>query len=174
MNKRLQDDADPLLSPWGERPWQATTPRPSSLRPGEQVLPVSPRAASEVRSYHAHVYFDEDSHYKAAQLRRWIAERFVVELGPWNTGPVGPHTSPSFYFGFTRVQLLEIFPWLQLNSLGLTILIHPNTGDPRADHLYYAAWINRTQAVNAYGWSPQRLRAEEVESIRPNTRPGLR
>jgi DOPA 4,5-dioxygenase len=40
--------------------------------------------------------------------------------------------TPSFYFGFSNAQLQVIVPWLQLNSLGLTILIHPNTDDPRA------------------------------------------
>ena len=56
----------------------------------------------------------------------------AVELGNWNAEPRGPHVTPSFYFGFgTDLQPL-ILPWLQLNSLGLTILVHPNTDDPRA------------------------------------------
>jgi DOPA 4,5-dioxygenase len=41
-------------------------------------------------------------------------------------------------------------PWLQLNSLGLTTLVHPNTDDPRADHLYYTLWVNRSQPLNAF------------------------
>jgi DOPA 4,5-dioxygenase len=36
-----------------------------------------------------------------------------------------------FYFGFTNDLLPIVIPWLQLNSLGLTILVHPNTDDPR-------------------------------------------
>jgi len=44
-----------------------------------------------------------------------------------------------------------IVPWLQLNSLGLDHPAAPNTEDPRADHLYYALWVNRSQPVHAYG-----------------------
>jgi aromatic ring-cleaving dioxygenase len=60
-----------------------------------------------------------------------------------------PHVTPSFYFGFTNDLLPIIVPWHQLNSLGLTILLHPNTDDPRSDHLYYTPWVNRSQPVNA-------------------------
>src|SRR6202161_1385932 len=61
-----------------------------------------------------------------AGLEKQFAER-GVELGDWNLAPRGPHTTPSFYFGFTNDLLPIILPWVQLNSLGLTILLHPNT-----------------------------------------------
>ncbi len=61
-------------------------------------------------------------------------------------------------------------PWLQLNSLGLTILLHPNTDDPRADHLYYTLWVNRSQAVNAYGMP----KSATVEKIFPNIKPTVK
>jgi DOPA 4,5-dioxygenase len=91
-------------------------------------------------------------------------------LGNWNLEPRGPHVTPSFYFGFTNDLLPIIVPWLQLNSLGLTILLHPNTDDPRADHLYYTLWVNRSQPVNAYNM-PKRA---SVEKIFPNTRPTVK
>ncbi len=144
------------------------------MRPGEAVLPSTPRAYTDIKSYHAHVYFDEDSHAKAALIRKWAAERFSVELGNWNLEPRGPHVTPSFYFGFANDLLPVIVPWLQLNSLGLTILLHPNTEDPRADHLYYALWVNRSQPVNAYGMHAPAPGEPKVEQIYPNTRPTIR
>jgi aromatic ring-cleaving dioxygenase len=158
-------------SPWGYETADEPTPAPVGMRPGEQQLPKSPRPYTAIKSYHAHVYFDEDNHEKAALLRRWVAERFVVELGNWNREPRGPHVTPSFYFGFTNDLLPVIVPWLQLNSLGLTILLHPNTEDPRADHLYYALWINRTQPVDAFGMQKPGPGQPAVEQIHPNTRP---
>jgi aromatic ring-cleaving dioxygenase len=162
----------PGESPWGYETYKQPTPRPFSIRPGEKQLPTKPRAYTEIKSYHAHIYFDEDSYEKAALIRRWSAERFLVELGDWNLEPRGPHTTPSFYFGFTNDLLPKVVPWLQLNSLGLTILIHPNTVDPRADHLYYALWVNRSQPVNAFDWPTLENRKDlSVEQIYPNTKP---
>ena len=161
-------------SPWGYETYSEPTPRPRSFRPGEEAgLPLHPRAYTDIESYHAQIYFDEDSYEKAALIRKWAADRFLVELGNWNIEPRGPHVTPSFYFGFGTDLQPVILPWLQLNSLGLTILVHPNTDDPRADHLHYALWVNRSQPVNAYGMKKADLAAGEpaVEQIYPNTRP---
>lgn len=159
-------------SPWGQDKVSEATPRPASVRPGETPLPDRPRAYTDIKSYHAHIYFDEDSYQKAALLRRWVAERFPVELGNWNLQPRGPHVTPSFYFGFGNDLLPVLVPWLQLNSLGLTILIHPNTGDGRADHLHYALWVNRAQPVNAYNWpAPAPGETEALEEVFPNVVP---
>jgi len=163
-------------SPWGYETVGEPTPRPTSVRPGEQVLPDLPRPYTAIKSYHAHVYFDEDTYEKAALLRRWSAERFTVELGNWNLEPRGPHVTPSYYFGFLPEQLPVIVPWLQLNSLGLTILIHPNTDNPKADHLHYALWVNRAQPVNPYGMrTPVDADGHAlIEQIFPNTTPSVR
>ena len=155
-------------SPWGYETYKEPTARPKSIRPGEENgLPKAPRPYTDIKSYHAHFYFDDDSYEKAALVRKWSIECFPVELGNWNLEPRGPHVTPSFYFGFTNDLLPIIVPWLQLNSLGLTILLHPNTDNPRADHLYYTLWVNRSQPVNAYSMAKQAT----VEKIFPNTKP---
>jgi aromatic ring-cleaving dioxygenase len=150
--RALNGDLKPFISPpgsgvseWGNHTLGQPTVRPAGLWPGtESGLPVKPRPHTDIKSYHAHFYFDYDNYEKAALIRRWAGERFPVELGDWNLTPRGPHVTPSFYFGFTNDLLPVIVPWLQLNSLGLTILVHPNTDDPRADHLYYTLWVNRS------------------------------
>ena len=169
--KPIVPPPDEGRSPWGYDTYKEVAARPGSVRPGpESGLPKAPRPYTDIKSYHAHFYFDEDSYEKAALVRKWSIERFPVELGNWNLQPRGPHVTPSFYFGFTNDLLPIIVPWLQLNSLGLTILLHPNTDDPRADHLYYTLWVNRSQAVNAYGM-PKKA---EVEKIFPNIKPTLK
>jgi len=155
-------------SPWGYETIKEVPSQPKSVRPGEENgLPKAPRPYTDIKSYHAHFYFDDDTYEKAALVRKWAIERFPVELGNWNLEPRGPHVTPSFYFGFTNDLLPIIVPWLQLNSLGLTILLHPNTDNPRADHLYYTLWVNRSQPVNAFGMPKQAA----VEKIFPNTKP---
>ena len=37
--------------------------------------------------------------------------------------------------------LASFLPWLMLNRDGLTILVHPETGDDLADHTDHAAWL---------------------------------
>ena len=84
-------------SPWGYATTTEPTPRPLAVRPGEEHgLPDRPRAYTDIKSYHAHIYFDEDSYEKAVRIRQWTAERFAVELGNWNAEPRGPHVTPSF------------------------------------------------------------------------------
>ncbi|MBS1812329.1 MAG: DOPA 4,5-dioxygenase family protein [Acidobacteria bacterium] len=169
--KHIVPPPDVGKSPWGYETIKELTPRPKNIRPGEEAgLPKNPRPYTDIKSYHAHFYFDEDSYEKAALVRKWSLERFPVELGNWNLEPRGPHVTPSFYFGFTNDLFSIIVPWLQLNSLGLTILLHPNTTDPRADHLYYTLWVNRSQPVNAYGMPKQAA----VEKIFPNTKPTVK
>ncbi len=159
-------------SPWGYETYKEPAAQPVSVRPGEQTLPSLPRAYTDIKSYHAHIYFDEDTYEKAALLRKWATERFPVELGNWNLEPRGPHVTPSFYFGFSNELLPTLVPWLQLNSLGLTILLHPNTNDPRADHLYYALWVNRAQPVNAYSMASH-VSDDRIEVIFPNVTPSV-
>jgi aromatic ring-cleaving dioxygenase len=168
---------DTGVSEWGYETLKQPTAQPKGLWPGtENGLPVSPRPYTDIKSYHAHFYFDQDNFEKAALIRRWAGERFPVELGDWNLQPRGPHVTPSFYFGFTNDLLSVIVPWLQLNSLGLTTLVHPNTDDPRADHLYYTLWVNRSQPVNAYNMQAPRGKDGKVlvEKILPNITPTVK
>lgn len=165
----VQVGDESTLSPWGARPKGPPEPLPRGID-----LPAAPRAYTEISSYHAHIYFNEDTAYRAAQLRDWVIHRFKVELGEWNEGPRGPHTTPSFYFGFSNEQVPTVIPWLMLNHLGLKILIHPNTDDPFADHLINALWIGDTQPVNAYRMVRSATGSGgEIEQIRPNTLPTL-
>lgn len=165
------------VSPWGLDTLKQPTPTPKGVWPGtENGLPARPRAFTDIKSYHAHFYFDHDGHEKAALIRRWAGERFPVEMGDWNAEPRGPHTTPSFYFGFTNDLLPVIVPWVQLNSLGLTILLHPNSDDPRADHLFYTLWVNRSQPVNAYAMKAPREQdgSVRIEKILPNVTPTIK
>jgi aromatic ring-cleaving dioxygenase len=168
---------DTGVSEWGYDTLKQPTIQPKGLWPGtENGLPEKPRPYTDIKSYHAHFYFDQDSYEKAVRIRRWAGERFPVELGDWNLQPRGPHVTPSFYFGFTNDLLTVIVPWLQLNSLGLTTLVHPNTDDPRADHLYYTLWVNRSQPVNAYNLKAPRDKEGKalVEKILPNVTPTVK
>lgn len=96
---------------------------------------------AKIRGYHAHIYYDEASRDLAAQLREQIERSFAVEMGRWRDQPVGPHPQSMYQVKFEPGEFPRIVPWLMLNRAGLTILVHPETGDAYMDHAENALWL---------------------------------
>ena len=99
--------------------------------------------ASEIESYHAHVYFDEASSDAAQALRDDLAARFPVEVGRWHAKPVGPHPLWSYQVAFRPDIFDEIVPYLMINRRGCTVFLHPNTGDDLEDHRDRPIWMGQ-------------------------------
>lgn len=92
-----------------------------------------------IKSYHAHIYFDGVEQRNAAEiLREEIGQRFPVLLGRWHDRLVGPHTIPMYQVAFAVAEFSRFVPWLMINRRGLAVLIHPDTGHPRSDHVNHA------------------------------------
>jgi aromatic ring-cleaving dioxygenase len=112
-----------------------------------ETLAAAPAAPPEdpeiIRHYHAHVYYDPaGSRDRAARLRERVAAAFPdATLGRWHDALVGPHAQSMYQIAFPRTLLASFLPWLMLNRDGLTILLHPGTGDAYADHTDHAAWL---------------------------------
>ena len=49
---------------------------------------------------------------------------------------------------FDHNQHTDLLSWLALNRNGLTILIHPLTGNDLLDHTDYASWMGEPQKLN--------------------------
>jgi DOPA 4,5-dioxygenase len=97
--------------------------------------------APAISDYHAHIYYRSSSRGTAAHVRRALAERFEVVIGRWHDRPVGPHPEPMFQAAFPVTEFPRLVPWLMLHRAGLIVLIHPNTGDPLADHRDHGMWL---------------------------------
>jgi DOPA 4,5-dioxygenase len=101
------------------------------------------QAPKAIAQYHAHIYYDPTtSRGRAERLRRRVAAEFpVARLGRWHDEPVGPHPQSMYQIAFPSEMLAQFVPWLMLNRDGLTVLLHPETGDHYADHSAHAAWF---------------------------------
>jgi DOPA 4,5-dioxygenase len=102
-----------------------------------------PRDPRAIKEYHAHIYYDPaTSRRRAERLRERVAAEFPsARLGRWHDELVGPHPQSMYQIAFPAQLLEKFMPWLMLNRDGLTILLHPETGDNYADHSAHAAWF---------------------------------
>jgi aromatic ring-cleaving dioxygenase len=113
---------------------------------------------SSIAEYHAHVYYDpQATRDRAEQLRARVAAEFPrAKLGRWHDEPVGPHTQSMYQIAFPASELASVLPWLMLNRNGLSILLHPETGDDYRDHSTHAAWLGSALPLRLDVFSAQR------------------
>lgn len=98
-------------------------------------------AERQIEGYHAHIYYDAETRSVAERLRHEIGERFAVRLGRWHDAPVGPHPGSMYQVAFEVAEFPRLVPWLMLNREGLSVLVHPLTGNDYDDHAHFPLWL---------------------------------
>ena len=104
-------------------------------------MPEPFAAVPSITGYHAHVYNDPATRGVAERLREAIGAEFTVTLGRWHDTPVGPHPQSMYQVAFPIEEFPRLVPWLMLNRQGLTVLVHPQTGDEYEDHARHPLWL---------------------------------
>jgi len=110
---------------------------------------------SEIRGFHAHVYYDGATKAKAAQLREAMLAKFKVEPGGFSDEPAGPHPISQCNVIFEVPEFQEVVPWLMLNRDGLDILVHPLTDSNVDDHSKNALWLGTPVPLKLEVLNPQ-------------------
>ncbi len=109
---------------------------------------MTDKDAGSITGYHAHVYFDAGTREEARAIREAVEARFLVAMGRWHEKPVGPHPCWSYQIAFAPEIFAEIVPWLALNRQGLTVFLHPESGDDLADHRDHAVWLGPSATLD--------------------------
>ena len=114
-----------------------------TARPKKKADAPAAGGPRTVTEYHAHVYYDpKKTRSRAEHLRERVAAEFpAAKLGRWHDALVGPHSQSMYQIAFPAGMLAGFVPWLMLNRDGLTVLLHPETGDDYTDHTAHAAWF---------------------------------
>jgi aromatic ring-cleaving dioxygenase len=96
---------------------------------------------TELKGYHAHVYYDAETKPKAAKLRETMLAQFKCEPGAFSDAPIGPHPISQFNITFETPEFQDIVPWLMFNRDGLDVLVHPLSESSYDDHSKNAMWL---------------------------------
>lgn len=100
-----------------------------------------------MRTYHAHVYFDDATRQEASKIREKI-RGFHVPVGRMHDQPVGPHPKRMFQIALDSSSFGKVVDYLMMNRRGLSVLVHPLTGDDLADHVQYSFWLGEKLDLN--------------------------
>ena len=101
-----------------------------------------------IKGYHAHIYYDPKRTRAAAEKVRAGLTQFNVKLGSWHDEPVGPHLDAMYQALFANDEFAKVVPWLMLNREGLSVLVHPSTGDGYGDHMERSLWLGERLKLN--------------------------
>ena len=101
-----------------------------------------------IKGWHAHVYFDERTVEQARQLCLSAAEMFPdLKMGRVHEKLVGPHPDWSCQLAFLNKDFAGVMSYLTMNRAGLTVFIHPITGQDTIDHSHRAIWMGAIRPI---------------------------
>lgn len=100
------------------------------------------------KKYHFHIYFEPLELDKVQDLIERLKELENISIGRvWNK-PVGPHPVGSCQITVLPEKMHEVFTCFLEYRNGLSIFVHPVSGDDWIDHTKYVMWIGDSYRLN--------------------------
>lgn len=126
------------------------------------------RDETPVKSYDIHIYYTPGT-AEAVQVHDvWqklnILFPDAIRDGGF-VGKVGPHTRENLDLSLRKEHFGEVVAWLQRHSEGLSILIHPKTGDEWKDHMESAMWIGQPVPFSERFFAPLKPKAPNAPKL---------
>ena len=119
-NRRSERHGPAIRATVPQSPLPGPIGPPTFVRCRRSSSPITPTSITIVAS----------TRDKAERLRERIGAIFPqARLGRWHDELVGPHPQSMYQVAFPSEMLAAFVPWLMLNRDGLTILLHPETGN---------------------------------------------
>lgn len=125
-------------------------------------LEAAKKSLDAVKSYDIHIYFTPgtESEWKAHETWQKLAFLFPEAITSGDlVGRVGPHLKENVDLGLKKEHFGPVVAWLQQNAEGLSILIHPKTGDEWRDHMDSALWLGKPEPFNDKFFAPLKPKA---------------
>jgi len=128
---------------------------------------------ADIQLYHVHLYYErgKESESVARVIAEGIKSQFkdkIIEEFNYKT-LVGPHDGPNIAIHFSNEGFAKIVPWVQVNSKGLSVLVHPVTNDELKDHVEDSMWIGKQRGFNMAYFAPVLAKKAQTPSAhKPN------
>lgn len=94
--------------------------------------------------FHFHLYYPIEEITKATTILNKLAQdKTGIPIGRIWDRPVGPHPIGSCQVTVHKENFFEMMEWFFENRQGLSVFIHPDTGNDYADHTDYVLWMGK-------------------------------
>jgi DOPA 4,5-dioxygenase len=97
--------------------------------------------------FHAHIFFEPADAERARAIGSKLAETTCTNVTGWLDRPGGPLPQAQVQVELTSIELGAVVEWLMLNRAGLSVLVHPETGNDLLDHTGHTVWLGTALAL---------------------------
>ena len=99
--------------------------------------------------FHSHIYFNKETYSKAQNFHEDFKKlKIPKQLSEMHQHLMGPHPFWMFEVDFKTENFLEIIEFMQKHRNGLSILVHPLSGNALLDHTDYAMFLGQKEDLN--------------------------
>lgn len=114
-----------------------------------ELLPVS-KWPIKFDFFHSHIYYSAETKPQAEKLHKLLNEKFKIQIrqSVLHDELMGPHPFWMFEADFKADIFLDVVKFLAEHRSGLSILIHPLSGNSVMDHTDYAMFLGQKEKLD--------------------------